>query len=342
MTATSIPVPDPFGWPDWFAEESRAALCLHAPSALVAPDLRFAIDPLVPAGTLTLVVGKDKVGKSLLVMEMSRAVQTGTPFLAQFPTVQGKVIALHLDDPTNLVKRRLVEDLAIGDEGFAVATHQHVDLADPKRFLDALAKEAVTIRPALIIVDALYVLLKRGGQLSHAEPMGLLMRRLDQIAEESGAAVVLVHHTRKSDEAAAGSFVIRASAKSILHLSRPRKRDAERYGNEDAARVVLRVESKFAPETSYALELAGPAGWGLLGEASPVRREDLQASVEGMVSREPGLNSKDLAERLSRRREDVELALAGLAEKGLVHLRETRTGHKGRPPKTWWPGDRGR
>ena len=320
-------------------KHQRPALRLHGPSALVAPELRFTIDGLVPAGTLTLLAGKDKVGKTLFAMEMIRAVMEGSPLLGQFAAVQGDVIALLLDDPPGLVRERLVGKLGLGDDGLLVATHLDADTEHPRRLLDALAEEAVARRPAFIILDALYVLLKGPEQLHKAGEMIPLMRRLDRIAEESGAAVVLVHHPRKSDEDPAGSFVIRASAKSILRLSRPSEKDDDGHGGlSNKTLRLLRVEGKFLPEAIYTLDFTGPGEWRLLGEASAVRREDLEASVETAVSSHPGLRSEDLAERLSRRREDVDRALTRLAKEGRVHLRKTRTGRKGRRPKTWWPG----
>jgi len=315
----------------------RPALCLQAPSTLVAPELRFTIDSLVPAGTLTLLIGKDKIGKTLFAMEMIRAVRSGTPFLGQFPAAQGEVIALFLDDPTGLVRERLVERLGLSDDGLAVATHLDADTDHPPRLLDALANEAAARRPALIIVDALYVLLKGREQLQQAGEMVPLMRRLDRIAEESGAAVVLIHHPRKSDEEAAGSFVIRASAKSILTLSRPRDQD-DGGGDPNTGRRLLHVEGKFLPEASYALGFGGPGQWRLLGEAGQVRMEDLGAAVEAEVSRQPGLTADDLAGSLSRRPEYVRGALKELVKKGRVHLRKTRTKRKGRRKNTWWPG----
>ncbi len=317
-------------------EETNPALRLHAASELEGPELYFTINPLVPASTLTLLVGEHKTGKSLLAMEMIRAVLTGSPFLGHFTAGQGNVIALFLDDPASLVYKRL-ENIGLRDEGLEVATRQDADPDRPLRLLDTLAKKAATRRPALIILDALYVLFKGKDQLQQP---GDMIQRLERIAEDSGSAVVLIHHPSKSNNKAAGSFLIPAIAKSILHLSQPNKREAGRYRDKGTTRRVLRVEGKYVPETSYALDFTGPAGWRLLAETSAVKDEDLVPSLEALVSGNPGLTTGDLARKVGRRGEDVRRALEQLAQKGLAYHHKTRTGRPGRPGGTWWPGRR--
>lgn len=320
-------------------KEEGPALRLQAPSALAAREVRFTVDALVPTATLTLLYGRDKIGKTLLSLDMVRAVRTGTPFLNHFAAVEGGVIALLLDDPPGLVRERLVQNLGLSDESLWVATHLDADTDCPMRLLDALAEEARSRRPALIVVDALYVLLEGAEQLHLAGGMRPLMRALDGIAEESGAAVLLIHHPRKSDEEAAGSFVIRASAKSILRLSKPRE-DRDQDGDAgDTTRRVLRVEGKFLPEAKYALDFHGPGQWTLLGEAGEVRTEELGGRLLAAISQEPGLTAEELAERINRRKGDVARALRQLSQEGRAHKREIPTGGRGRPKQTWWPGN---
>lgn len=319
--------------------EEEPALRLLPPSALTVQETRFVIDALVPAGTLTLLYGKDKGGKTLLALEMIRAIRTGQPFLGRFPAVQGNVIALLLDDPPGLVRDRLVDDLGLSDEGLLIATQLTADTDNPERLLRALAEEARNRRPAFILVDALYVLLQGAKQLYDAGEMRPLMRGLDRIAEESGAAVLLVHHPRKSDGEAAGSFAIRASAKSILRLSKPREERDEDGDVGDTTRRVLRVEGKFLPEAKYALDFAGPGRWTLLGDTGQVRVDDLGAQVLAAVSREPGLTGDELANRLSRRKGDIVQALNNLAKDGKVQSKkEIPPAGRGRPKRTWWSG----
>jgi len=117
-------------------KEEAPALRLWAPSALEAREIRFTVDALVPSATLTLLYGKDKVGKTLLVLDMIKAIRTASPFLGRFATVEGGVIALLLDDPPGLVRERIVDNLHLSDEGLFIATHLDADTDNPMRLLD--------------------------------------------------------------------------------------------------------------------------------------------------------------------------------------------------------------
>ena len=318
-------------------EPEGPALRLHPPSTLKIQEIRFIIDALVPSGTLTLLVGRDKSGKTLLSLDMVHAVRTGEPFLDYFAAVQGEVIALLMDDPPGLVRERIIDNLGLSDDGLWIATHLDVDTDNPQRLLDALAEEAMTRKPALIVVDALYVLLQGAKQLHDAGEMRPLMRQLDRIAEESGAAVLLIHHPRKSDQEAAGSFVIRASAKSILQLSKPKAEEATE-GPEDVGRRQLKVEGKFLAEATYALDFQGPGRWRLLGEAARVRGLDFGTRLLAAINLSPGLTSEELATEVSRRKGDVDRQLGVLARTQQAHSQEIRTGGRGRPRQGWYPG----
>ncbi len=308
--------------------KKRKRLTLHAPEDLPIVSVQFLIDALVPAGTLTLLYGKDKLGKTLLAMEMVKAVQTGSALFGIFPAQQGSVIALFLDDPPGLVRERLVDKMGLASTGVRVATHLDAD-DDPRNILADLADEAAIARPALIVVDALYVLLDSGEQLMSAD-MKAIVRPLDRIAEETGAAVVLIHHpTKKNPGDPAGSFVIRASAKSILGL---------KPSGEQGHRI-LHVESKFAAEAKYALQLSepGPHCWTFLGDAQEVIDFQTEHEVMALVKEESGLlTTKEIAKRLGRREGEVLSVLRYHAEKGVLR-REKDPGSTGRgqPRRPW-------
>jgi hypothetical protein len=311
------------------ANSGREVLTLRRVTDLVVEEVPFIVDAIIPRGTLTLLYGKDKAGKTLLAQELMAAVLKGQPFLGRFQAVRGGVLALLMDDPPSLIRTRLVTDLGLGEcPDLWVATHRDADAERPLPLLAALMSEAMARRPALIVIDALYVLLAGGEQMNQAGGMKPVLREMDRIAEESGAAVVLISHARKADDEAAGSFVIRASAKVILSLSHPPK--------EAPTRRTLRVESKYIPETEYALDFRGPGQWDFLGALAEVRTEDLENSVLAVVTGTPGLTGEDIAERTQRRKGDVTRALAALAKAGRIESRSEKTGERGRPRETWW------
>ncbi len=317
----------------------KQRLTLHAPSELTAPDMQHCIDGLVLSATLNLLTGVDKSGKTLLALEMARSIQTGKPFLGHFPVRQGQVIALLMDDPPGLVKERIVQKMQLADDGIRLATHMDVP-EDGRDILADLADEAVASRPALIIVDALYVLLYgNDDQLFSPGGMQRIIRKLDRIAEESGAAVLLIHHPPKKDpRGAAGSYVISAGSKSKLNLVKG-----------DKNRRTLYLEGKFKAEASYHLELQpeetwAEAVWAFMGDAQDWASVELEHNVMKMVKEKSGLlTTKEVAERTGRRESEVAKILEHHeADKVLCRANDPEHSGRGAPRKVWFwvPSDK--
>jgi len=141
---------------------------------------------------------------------------------------------------------------------------------------------------------------------------------------------VLIHHpTKKNPGDPAGSFVIRASAKSILGL----KPSGEQGGR------MLHVEGKFAAEAKYALQLSepGPNCWTFLGDAQEMMDWQAEREVMALVKKESGLlTTKEIAKRLGRREGEVFSILRHHEAQGVLR-REKETGSPGRgKPKRPW------
>ena len=313
--------------------QDQPVLQLFRPRDLPDVAIEFAVDSLVPKGTLSVLFGPDKEGKTLLTQHMVQAVRRGEPFLGRFAVLSGPVIMLLLDDPPALTRERLVTHLGLGeDDGLFISTHLHANTDNPMRLLDALREEVLRRQPVMVVLDALYVLLEGAEQLHLAGGMRPIMRKLDKIAEESGAAMLLVHHARRADQEIAGSFVIRASAKSILRLTRPRDKQGEA---EETTRRLLRIEGKFLPEAKYALDLVGPGQWRLIGEAGEIREQEFAALIVDAVEQEPGLTGDQIADRINKRKGDVARVLRQLERAGRLRVQEVQTG--GRPKRVWFP-----
>ncbi len=154
------------------------------------------------------------------------------------------------------------------------------------------------------------------------------MRPLDRLAEETGAAVVLIHHpTKKNPGDPAGSFVIRASAKSILGL----KPLGEKGGR------MLHVEGKFAAEAKYALQLSepGPNCWTFLGDAQEMVDAQAEREVMALVKEDSGLTTKEIAKRLGRREGEVFSILRHHTEKGVLRRDKDQGTGRGQPKRSW-------
>jgi hypothetical protein len=305
---------------------------LFRPAAeLTAPPVEWTCRELVPAGMLTVVSGRDKRGKTLLALELVRAVLTGQPFLGHFPVRQGPVVAAFLDDPLAVTLERL-EALGIRHHPdlYLVDPHQ---ATDPRAVLRALEEEARERRAALAVFDALYHLLPSGREaLNDAATMRPLMLHLDGIAARSGAGLVVVAHDTKSGGDVAGSFVVRAAAKAILRLTLPPAEEGETSDEEPATpRRHLRLESKLGAAQVWVLELEGPGRWHLLGTAREAREADLRAAILEFVAAHPGATLSEVLREVRGDRTRKLAVVHQLEAEGV--LGREGTGRRGDPAR---------
>jgi AAA domain-containing protein/Toprim domain-containing protein len=198
-------------------------LALTSLSALLdEPDdaIEWEIDGLIAVGSLNLLAGKPKAGKSTLARQMALCMAAGTPFLGR-ACVGGSVWYFALEDKRSEVRRHFRGLGATGGEPVRLLFGNTRDL------LAKVARLAERERPRAIIIDTLQRLIGAKDLNDYSE----VTTRLDPvlaIARNSGAAVILVHHAAKADRAGIdsvlGSTALTGSVDNVFLLNR-----TERY-----------------------------------------------------------------------------------------------------------------
>src|SRR5262249_2250487 len=149
-------------------------------------------------GRTTLLAAREKAGKSTLATAAAAAVSRGAPWLGD-ATAGGAVLWVALEEHlADLVAR--MTDWAADPE----CVHVLDALAGRFDGMGALHAEARAIAPALVVVDTLSALVDAIG--SRPDPGSStawtpIMAGLTRIARDTNAAVLIVHHARKSDGA---------------------------------------------------------------------------------------------------------------------------------------------
>lgn len=306
-----------------------------------AADLRsepvtFIVQDLLPQGMLAILSGRDKRGKTLLALEIIRAVRRGKPFLGRFSVRQGAVAGFFLDDPEGLTAERL-DTLGLRDDPQVyVSTSRRANLTDPIAFLNDVERALANIRPVLVVLDALYLLVPPSRDAANDQArMGPLMTRLNALAEITGAAVLVITHDAKSGLDVAGSYVIRAAAKTILRLLLPQGADEDPDEGPITPLRVLRIESKLIAAASWSLELRGVGSWGFHGTQRAAREATVQAAVREFLACGNDGTAEEISGTLNRRRADVEQALLALEQAGEATCVPRRPDGRGRPRRVY-------
>jgi hypothetical protein len=236
-------------------------LTLQELYAVEIPVLSWAVEEILPRGSLTLFAAREKAGKSLLAVDLCCAVAAGEPFLDR-AVAPGPALLVPAEDHIREVRSRIAERLAGRDDlpmlvlpvnGF---TEERVQLEDPgsmEALYNLLLREEITT----MVLDPMRELHYQREDSS--DDMGPLMAPLRQMAHQTDTAIVLVHHMSRSGQSR-GSTAIKAAADQEWAF---RRAAAEDGYPEDDVRGTLRVEGRFGPPVSLHIQLGERLRWQL-------------------------------------------------------------------------------
>lgn len=190
------------------------------------PPLSWLWEPFVPKGSLVLLAGDPKVGKSTFVYALVVAVVQGRPFLG-YPVKQTLVLILALEEHRREVRARLQRFGVRPDDPLVVHTGR---LRSPGETIPVLTEFVARQGIGLVVMDTL----SRWWSIEDENDNVQVTRALDpllRLAHETGVTVLLVHHARKPGpgdrspaHAVRGASALVASVDQALVLSRDKTR----------------------------------------------------------------------------------------------------------------------
>ncbi|MGD0115586.1 MAG: AAA family ATPase [Dehalococcoidia bacterium] len=191
------------------------------------PKYNFVVDPFFIKGAIGMMAGSPGSIKTWDALDLALAVGSGADWLGVFPTKQGPVLCLDQENSRSVVMRRLSqlrEVRGFPPSGSNVHLLTRDDLGstdlDFTQEADFAALRAIVdeVKPVLIIIDSLREF--HSAEENSSTFMLPVMRGLKALAEESDAAILIIHHLRKDagdiGDAIRGSGHFRATVESIL------------------------------------------------------------------------------------------------------------------------------
>ncbi|MBI4240238.1 MAG: AAA family ATPase, partial [Candidatus Rokubacteria bacterium] len=171
-----------------FRPVSAAELLAREPEAVA-----WVWEPFLPEGGLALLAAFMKVGKSTFAYALAVAVAQGRPFLG-YPTRQGGVLILAVEEHPRDVKLRL-QRFGMRPED-PIYVHA-APLESTRVTLHTLREFVLERGVSLVLLDTLGRFWRVTDENANAEVVRQVSPLLD-LARETGAAVLLIHHERKS------------------------------------------------------------------------------------------------------------------------------------------------
>ncbi len=269
----------------------EAAARIHAHGALRATPYRWPDPASLPTrqwllghwllrGEVTAIIAPGGTGKSTISGTMALCLASGRPLLGKpLPRGPQAVWIFNLEDGADELERQMAAACAfhdIGPEDCGDRLHLDSGLVQPlctaieDRDGFALAEEvfaqlAATIRDrqiATVVVDPFVS--SHAVQENSNGAIDAITKRWKRLAQETGCAVVLVHHTKKlggrevTAEDGRGAVALRDAARVVLPLNPMGEKDAEELGITDPAlrRTLVRID-----EGKVSRAPAGAATW---------------------------------------------------------------------------------
>lgn len=159
-----------------------------------AQTVEWLWSPYLPLGELTLLAGDGGVGKSYLAMAICRATTLGEALPGGCCRPPAHVLFVTDEDDISRTMKPRADLLGLDQSRFHVLDLGEIEAC---HWLDAVRENAKLFNVALIVLDPLQSFVEEGKDLNKTSDMRPLLRRLRDLAKETGSTVLVVTHVNK-------------------------------------------------------------------------------------------------------------------------------------------------
>jgi len=226
-----------FGPGETLPEEAPVSPSIPLPSAPTPPKrvslipwadlrdepVRWLVDGLIPAASFAAIFGKPGSYKSFAALYLGAMIATGREAFGR-ATTQGPVIYIAGEGGAGLKRRRdaIMRQHGLPQDAPVYFIKAQLNLATTLEDRDALLAEirAIGVKPALVVIDT-FARMTAGIEENSAKDVGAAIAIMGSIEQETGAAVLIVHHSGKAQDAGMrGSSALLAAVDAELHCEK--------------------------------------------------------------------------------------------------------------------------
>ena len=255
--------------------------------------VRWLVQDLIPVG-VWLCSAHPKIGKSLLMTALCRAVVTGTPFANYKLATKGPALYLDLEGKLRRAQSRQLKVRGPHEDGSPdFHTFFHFPTADQEGVAE-LRKAIVAWSLKLVVIDVWvgFRSQKHKGEDAYAYDYRSIQPLLE-LAAEFEITIILVHHNRKQADLdwmseTSGSTGLTGAVDGTISIKRQR--------GEDLA--TLSVSGRDVDEQELAMRFTDGL-WTVLGDAKDFFAGENRKTIHGILSlpiNRLGISLKDLIE----------------------------------------------
>jgi hypothetical protein len=300
--------------------------------AMEFPPPEHLVEGLIPRGGSILIVALPHRMKSWFTTSLALACTREGTALGKLEVNRPiRTMLVQVEDHESIVKQRIgslittTQFMGCDPEGVWVVKRSDFQ-GFTTEWCARLKRQAIEWKADLIILDVLRRLFQGHGDLNSPGDSASFLERIDEIRDESGAAIALVHHENKKDadlmNASAGSYNFPGWANVVIQLKR---KTMSGSGAAQITHVEIEVDNKLgvsAEPLRMVLDLASP---------TPVRLEALEDGDglrEALLELDTEWNVRNLCEVMGIHRTSATRRLKKWMDQGKVE--KIRGGKKGR------------
>jgi predicted ATP-dependent serine protease len=267
------------------------------------PPVPWVVEPVLVAGCVTMLAGREGQGKSMLALALASAIGHGSS-VAGLDCQPGRVLYIDAENGEREAHRR-VRGLCVKSGTLVYVEAQGFNLATDIKLLEELVEEH---KPSALILDSLRSLAP-GLDENDSKQAEAAVRPVSRLAQTHGLPVGLLHHAGKGGHEYRGSTAIGAAVELGYTLSR-HEDDPEKR----TRRKLVCWKSRPAPEAETRwISMGSHDGRITLAEAEPFvveRERPRDDHVDGVLKlREQGMSIRQIAERIDVSKSSVERIL---------------------------------
>ncbi len=194
--------------PDVAAIVNRPRLIRHIDEFENEPPVEWLIPNELPSRAISVIYGPSGAAKSFLAIDYAGVIALKKPVIYIAGEGQSGYYARYKAWLTHCGYKK---------SGQFMLAPRAVQLLKPNEVSEFI-NEAAEIKPAVVFIDTLARSMV-GGDENSQKDMGLFISGCDQIREQLGCAVVIIHHTGKTGDNERGSSVLRGAADMMIAVT---------------------------------------------------------------------------------------------------------------------------
>lgn len=182
------------------------------------PDTEWLVEGAIPQNSFGVLWGPSDSFKTFVAIDLALCIATGNPWHGK-PVQCGPVVYGAAEDGYGVGKRMVGWRRTRGVDLATPLVHVHISGITLEEDAAALIAACKDVAPVMVVIETLARTF--GGKNENAtQDMNSYVNVADTIRRETGATILIIHHTGRDESKERGNLALRAACDWIMHVKR--------------------------------------------------------------------------------------------------------------------------